>query len=60
MLITFGKRCRKCKTRDGSRLNRNFWMHLLLGSRHYQCERCNGRYLSLFFLFSVTTASYSW
>jgi hypothetical protein len=48
-----GKSCPQCRNIARHRIRRSFWMRLLPGSRHYLCENCEAKFMSVFKVFSV-------
>ena len=52
-IFSRGKSCPQCRNIARHRIRRSFWMRLLPGSRHYLCENCEGKFLSVFNAFSV-------
>ena len=52
MKIISSTKCPYCKNTTRYRIHRDKWMHLLPLSRHYECNKCHGEYLSILRSFS--------
>jgi len=48
-----GKRCPYCKSNQNFRQHRQPWMRRIPGSKHYECQYCSGKYVSIYRFVSV-------
>jgi hypothetical protein len=46
--FTLGRKCPYCKDIAKTRLQRRFWMRLVLWTKQYKCDWCGCKYLSIF------------
>lgn len=52
MKAVLGCKCPYCKSTQNFRHHRHPWMRRVPGSRFYECQYCNGKYLSVYKIFS--------
>lgn len=48
-----GRKCPYCRSKQNFRQHRHPWMRRIPGSRHYECQYCSGKYLSIYKLVSI-------
>jgi hypothetical protein len=47
-----GRKCPYCKSTQNFRQHRQPWMRRIPGSKHYECQYCSGKYVSIYHFFS--------
>jgi hypothetical protein len=47
-----GRKCPYCNSMQNFRQHRQPWMRRIPGSRHYECQYCSGKYVSIYKIIS--------